>query len=102
MTRLPIDSRPPHIRDRDREVEDVAIRKEINDRLSVLNYIDALRKDEGNSVTILCDNPDFGGPASAVEVCGDWTDWKDRRFAGDTLLSALERAHVAMCAARRG
>jgi len=64
--------------------------------------IEALRADEGNTVTILCDNPE-GTPNSAVECCGDWTDWQQRRFTGDTVFRALEAAHTSFTTiARRG
>ena len=67
-----------------------------------LALIEALRADEGSSVTILCDNPDFNGqPNCAIEVNGDWTDWKDRRFTGDTVLDCLQKAHTAMLEAKR-
>lgn len=56
----------------------------------------ALRRDEGDSITLLCDNPDFNGqPNNAVECCGEWTDWKDRRFTGDSLLLAVRAAYLA-------
>lgn len=63
--------------------------------LKVLNLIDKLREPEGHSVTLFCDNPDFNGqPNCAIEVCGDWTGWEDKRFPGDTVLEALEKAHA--------
>lgn len=56
----------------------------------------ALRREEGDSITLLCDNPDFNGlPNNAVECCGAWTDWKDRRFTGDSLLLAVRAAYLA-------
>ncbi|PDT77253.1 hypothetical protein [Bradyrhizobium sp. C9] len=58
--------------------------------------VEALRADEGYSVTLICDNPDFNmGPNSAVEVCGDFTDWSERRFEGDNLTGALMAAYLA-------
>ncbi|TIU02366.1 MAG: hypothetical protein E5W43_01080 [Mesorhizobium sp.] len=58
--------------------------------------IQDLRADEGSSVEILCDNPDFNGqPNNAVICCGDWTDWQDIRFTGDTIDDALGAAMVA-------
>ena len=66
----------------------------------VLVAINKLRAEEGNSVSIMCDNPDFNGqPNNAVECCGDWTDWDDRRFTGDTLLAALQAAVAAKAGA---
>lgn len=63
---------------------------------SLLYY---LREGEGDSITLLCDNPDFNGqPNNAVECCGAWTDWKDRRFTGDSLVGAVRTAAVAKAA----
>ena len=60
----------------------------------------ALRADEGSSVTLLCDNPDFNGqPSNAVECCGDWTNWVERRFTGDTIRAAVLAAYRARYAA---
>jgi hypothetical protein len=59
-----------------------------------------LREGEGSSVTLLCDNPDFNGqPSNAIEVCGEWTNWEDRRFTGDTLHAAVLSAYRAMLSA---
>lgn len=60
-----------------------------------MRLIHALRRVEGDEVTILGDNPDFGGPNNAVECCGDWTDYADRRFTGESLLDALSAAAIA-------
>lgn len=46
--------------------------------------IQALRAEEGDQINLLCDNPE-GPPNNAVECCGAWTDWLDRRFEGETL-----------------
>jgi len=59
----------------------------------IVRLIELLRADEGDSVTILCDNPDFNDqPNCAIECCGDWTGWLHKRFAADTLLDALSMA----------
>lgn len=56
----------------------------------IVRLIEELRKDEGDSVTILCDNPDFNGQPNSAVICnGDWTSYEDRRFAADTILDAL-------------
>lgn len=48
---------------------------------------------EGDSVEILCDNPEGDGANNcAVVCCGDWTGWQDRRFQGISLTVALEAA----------
>lgn len=59
--------------------------------LETVGLIDALRDDEGNAVTISCDNPE-GPPNNAIEVTADWTDWEPRRFEGDNVLDALRAA----------
>lgn len=68
-----------------------------DEKIKAWNLIERLRTAEGNSVTLICDNPDFNGqPNCAIDVCGDWTAWLDRRFTGDTILEALQAAHEAM------
>lgn len=60
--------------------------------LAVMALLNELRAGDGDTVTLCCDNPDFEGPDNVVECCADWTDWKDRRFTGDSLLDALTAA----------
>lgn len=62
--------------------------------LSVGALIERLRAEEGDSVTINCSNPDFEGPAEAVDCNGAWTAWKDKRFTGSNLLEALTAAYA--------
>lgn len=69
---------------------------------SIVEPLNRLRQDEGNTVLILCDNPDFGGAQSAVEVSADWTEWKRRRFEADNLAGALQAAVIAAEAAGEG
>lgn len=63
---------------------------------SILSHIDVLRSPagSGNSVTIFCENDD-PPPNQAIECKGDWTEWQDRRFEGDTLLDCLKAAVAA-------
>ena len=59
----------------------------------ILEALNLLRSEEGSSVTILCDNPDFNGqPDRAIICCGDWTDWEDRRFSSDRLTDCFIQA----------
>lgn len=46
---------------------------------------------EGNSVEVLCDNPEceVDGEQTAVAVSADFTDWKTVRFYGRTPLQAM-------------
>lgn len=58
--------------------------------VDALNY---LREEEGDTVILFSDNPGFDGqPNRQIDCNGDWTNWADRRFGGDTLLEALEKA----------
>jgi hypothetical protein len=71
--------------------------------VNIVGMINDLRADEGDSVTFLCDNPDFNGqPNNAVEVSASWTDYKDERFTGDTLEAALTAACFAKAERKRG
>lgn len=73
----------------------------VRDKLEYWAICEALRCVEACSVTLLCDNPDFNGqPNNAVECNGDWTDYKDVRFTGDTILGALQSALDALKKAR--
>jgi len=60
------------------------------------SLVEKLRAPEGNEVVLLCDNADFGGANSAIEVCADWTGWDHKRFTGDTVLKALRVAAAAI------
>lgn len=61
--------------------------------------IEELRTGLAESVTIYQPNDDFGGPAEAVCINGEWTGFEDRHFSGDTLLEALTNATKAKRAA---
>lgn len=78
-----------------RKAEFQSLRVGLVSCLQRVGLIDALRAGEGDSVTIFCDNADFGGPDNAVEVSGQWTEWEDRRFEGATLNQALTKALLA-------
>lgn len=67
----------------------------------IVHCVNDLRKSEGASVLILCDNPDFSGKNNAIEVCDEWTGWKPRRFEANSLLEALQTALIARDNARR-
>jgi hypothetical protein len=69
--------------------------------LQCWTLVELLTKDEANSVTILSPNYDFGGAAVAIEANGDWTDWKDKRYEGDTILQCLDAANRDRCHFRR-
>jgi hypothetical protein len=71
--------------------------REMSERMMqaiLMDRIDELRKNEGASVRILCDNPD-GPPNFAIEVNDEWTGWNDRRFEGERLIECLNDAIFA-------
>jgi len=66
------------------------------DEAATVRFINDLRGHEGDSVTILCNNPDFNGQPNCAILCnGEWTDYDDLRFKGDTVLQCLARASIA-------
>jgi hypothetical protein len=65
---------------------------------SFVQMLHALRSGEGDSINLLSDNPE-GPPNNAVECCGEWTGWEDRRFNGETLEAAVSAAYQARHAA---
>ena len=71
----------------------VTLAEEVERLQKQINNLDILREEEGSSVLIPCDNPEFGGdPACYVEVAAEWTVWQSLRFPGESLAEALENA----------
>lgn len=70
------------------------------DQGEAMGNIDRLRDDEGDSVTILCDNPgDFDMSYNvAIDCNGGWTGWIDRRFTGQNVADCLRQAVEARAA----
>ena len=71
-----------------------ALREE-NERLSEFDSLIAtLTEGEGDSVQILCDNPEAEGPHeyTAIECFGDWTEWKKLRYYGASKIDCLRKA----------
>lgn len=60
----------------------------------MIDAINNLREDEGDSITIACDNPDAGSNDMLmyIECSGHWTDWKPRHFYGPDVMSCLRLA----------
>jgi len=56
--------------------------------------IEALRADEGDSVTICCDDPEAvdASRRMAIDCVGAWTDWRERRFYGPSVAACLAAA----------
>lgn len=58
-----------------------------------LQLINQLRAEEGASVLICCQNPDFNGLKNERVVCqAPFTKWAEEPFDGDTLVEALRNA----------
>jgi hypothetical protein len=84
------------------EFEAGELSKRISDAVA-MGMIHDLRKGQGASVTIVCDNEEgTGADNNAVDVCGEWTDWKDKRFIGKDVRDALWKARSAMYEATEG
>ncbi len=71
---------------------------QIGDLCVIVGDIEQCRCIEGDSVQILCDNPeaDESDKVAAVEACGDYTGHEPQRFYGATWSDALHKA--ANCA----
>jgi len=65
--------------------------------VAAMRYIETLRGDIAASVTILCDNEEAWTKDEqlGVEVIAEWTDWKARRFMGESVIQCLARAVTA-------
>lgn len=58
---------------------------------TIVAGLNILRYEEGNSVEVFCDNPE--GPPNNASVCfGEWTHWSSKRFEGESLLDAINKA----------
>lgn len=66
----------------------------IPEALEALTLLEEMRAEEGNSITIFCDNPDFGGDNAGVDASWDYGEMPER-FSGDTVLECLRNAHAA-------
>ncbi len=66
----------------------------IADLCVLVGNIEQCRAVEGDSVTILCDNPEADSieTQGVVEACGDYTGYKPERFYGKTWDEALAKA----------
>ena len=71
-----------------------ALEARVDELVGAFSHIEQLRADEGDSVTILCDDPeaDTVDQQLAVECCGAWTDWRERRLYGPSVAACLASA----------
>lgn len=80
---------------RDNENKKIAARRE---KFEICEAIEFLRKEEGDYLTIACENPDPAreNDRQQVTCSGFWTmkdgEWRDIPFMGKTLLEALQNA----------
>ena len=65
--------------------------------VAAMRYIEQLRSNYG-TVTILPDNEDAEtrDMQMAIDCCGEWTNWSDQRFYGETVIQCLARAVVIL------
>ena len=65
---------------------------------AAIRYLEELRLGEGDSVTILCDDPEAESTSKRMAiVCnGAWTQWQDRRFYGESIVQCLAKGVGAM------
>jgi hypothetical protein len=65
--------------------------------VAAMRYIEILRADEGDTVTILCDDPEAwtNDKRLAVECNGGWTDWRNVRFYGESVVQCVAKAVCA-------
>lgn len=65
---------------------------------AAIRYLEELRLGEGDSVTILCDDPEAESTSKrmAIVCIGAWTQWQERRFYGESIVQCLARGVGAM------
>lgn len=62
----------------------------LGEAIEALELLEHLRQDEGNMVSLICDNPDFGGgPNAIVEMSLIFGEQFPQRMSGDTVLECL-------------
>jgi len=59
------------------------------------NAIGELTAEEGDSVTIHCENPEAFERQRAIECCANWTNFEWLRFDGGLIVECLESAVAA-------
>lgn len=80
-----------------REVEKARAEVSVNQcempEVAAMRYIESLRSDYG-TVTILPDNDEANTKAEqmAIDCCGEWTNWQDQRFYGESVIQCLAKA----------
>ena len=71
----------------------------LNDTVETLSLLNFLRKDEGDTVTFICDNPGFAWlPDCCVTVNAGWNEFQDLAFRSNSLLNCLRLAAAASTA----
>jgi hypothetical protein len=78
------------IRSQSEELERLKDATKVDAAFEIVALINALRKDEGDSVTIHSDNADFGGPNSLIYLTNIRGD--NVQITGDSVLDCLRKA----------
>lgn len=60
--------------------------------IRICTAISELTNDEGSTLTLVGSNPDFNGPDQIIECSGDWSNYVDVQFQGESLVECLELA----------
>lgn len=76
--------------------------KKLYETCQVYDLLEELRQGMAETVMFHQPNDDFTGPAEMIVVNGEWTDYKDKRFKGDSLRDCLWAAVVAKRLANNG
>lgn len=77
-----------------RHICELAIK--LDEFANVIPMVQELSKNEADTVTFLCPNPDPKDDEDRIAIIcnGAWTNWRDMRFSGASLHSAVERAYT--------
>lgn len=73
----------------------------LGEAIEALGILERLRQDEGTTIELFCDNPDFGGPNAGVYVSHDFSEISTH-YSGETVLDALRSALTAKIAGKNG
>lgn len=75
----------------------VSLESELQRLRKIIGDIETIRADEGNSVTICCDNPEAESVDAqcAVDVIADFTNWQEKRYLAKDWSTALADAATA-------
>jgi len=62
--------------------------------MTIEELIEKLTNQKGDTLTILARDPEAMEKVVTIDICGQWTDWKDLRYEGRDLAHALRQAEI--------